>query len=197
LIAARLYQGHSPEKPLVWCAHASTAVMIVCCLYVMAGVVVNPGQGFQVQEVTPVSGDARNLLLAGFCLETALFYGLAAALRKQGWNIYLTTLMLCGAIWQLLSYFHTPSEFYPLAFALLGLALLVAYRLALLERLEWTALSRAGFQSANALTTLGFVAGALLSLSRVLTTDQALAQLGGAAGWEGPLWNVFYPMLLL
>ena len=101
--------------------------------------------------MTPVSGDARNLLLAGFCLETALFYGLAAALRKQGWNIYLTTLMLCGAIWQLLSYFHTPSEFYPLAFALLGLALLVAYRLALLERLEWTALSRAGFYAASEL----------------------------------------------
>ena len=29
LIAAQLYRGRSPERPLIWCAHASTLVMLV------------------------------------------------------------------------------------------------------------------------------------------------------------------------
>jgi hypothetical protein len=161
LIAAHLYRGHSQEAPLVWCAHASTAVMIVCSIYVAAGIAP------QVQAVASITGATYNLLLAVFCLEAAIFYGLAAALRNAGWNIYLTTVMLCGAIWQLLSYFATPAEFYPLAFAILGLALLIAYRFAILEQWRWAGLARAGFQCANALTVLGFVAGTLLSLTRL------------------------------
>ena len=197
LIAAHLYRGHSPEKPLVWCAHASTVVMMLCSLYVVLGVVVNPGQGFQVAGIQPIVGANLNLLLAVFCAEVALFYGLAACLRKQGWNVYLATVMACGAIWQLLMYFHTPGELYPLAFSLLGLALLVAYRLALLEQIEWAGLSRAGFQSANALATLGFVAGVFLSLSRLLMSDAALAQLDGAGQWQGPVWLALYLMTFL
>ncbi len=191
LIAAQFYRGHSPERPLIWCAHASTAVMLLCSLYVAAGVVP------QVAEVTPVTGRVLNLLLAVFCAETALFYGMAAASQKAGWNIYLATVMLCGAIWQLLNFFNTPSEVYPLAFTLLGLGLLIAYRFALLEKWEWAGLSRAGFQSANALTTLGFAAGALLSLSRLLISEGQLARLDNAVNpdWHHPVRLAMYLML--
>ncbi len=191
LIAARLYRGHTPERPLVWCAHVSTAVMLVASLYVAVGIV------HQVEAVRPVTGEVRNLLLAAFCLETAVFYGLAAALRGEGWNIYPATVMLCGALWQLLNYFHTPSELYPLAFAVVGLGLLVAYRLALLERIEWAGLARAGFQCANALTMLGFVAGVFLSLSRLLLDRTALAGIDAAGDWHVPVRLAFYLMLFL
>jgi hypothetical protein len=152
----------------------------------------------QVAEVTPVTGAMLNLLLAVFCLEATLFYSLAAALQKTGWNIYLATVMLCGAIWQLLNFFpSTPTEVYPLAFTTLGLALLVAYRFAMLEQWQWPGLSRAGFQSANALTMLGFTAGVLLSLSRLLLPESALARLDNAVAgdWQHPVRVALYLML--
>jgi hypothetical protein len=191
LVAARLYQGHTPERPLVWCAHASTAVMILCTLYVFAGIIP------QVAERTAVAEKYYHLLLAVFCLEAALFYGLAAALRKAGWSIYLTTLMLAGAIWQLLDFLGTKQEFYPLAFSLLGLALLIAYRLAVLEKCEWAGLSRAGFQSANALTLLGFASGVLLSISRWALDETRLARLDAAGDWHNPVRLALYLMLFL
>jgi hypothetical protein len=197
ITAARAYRDHTPETPLAWCAHASTIVMVLASLYVAAGVAINPGQGFQVAEVQPVTGDAINLLFAGFCLEGALFYGLAAGIRKQGWNLYLATIMLCGAIWQMLNYFHTPSEVYPPTFATLGLGLLIAYRLALLDRWKNVALSRAGYQSANALTTLGFVAGVCFSLSRLVLDQGSLAGLDAAGDWHGPVRVALYLMLYL
>jgi hypothetical protein len=190
LVAAHLYRGDTAAEPLVWCAHASTAVMLASSLYVAAGIP-------QVREIAPITGDAANLLLAVFCLETALFYGLAAALRKEGWNVYLATAMLCGAIWQLLAFFHTPHEVYPLAFGLLGLALLIAYRLAILEQWEWAGLARAGFQCANALTTLGSVAGLCLSLSRLFTGQIGLAHIDAAGDWHGPVRLALYVMLFL
>jgi hypothetical protein len=191
LVAAHLYRGHTPERPLAWCAHASTAIMLLCSMYVAAGVIP------QVREVVPLADPTHHLLLAVFCLEAALFYGLAAALRKTEWSIYLTTVMLCGAIWQLLSFFDAPSELYPLAFSLLGLVLLIAYRLALLEQWEWTGLSRASYESANALAMLGFVAGVLLSLTRLLLPDTSLARLDAQGHWEGPLWIALYLMVFL
>lgn len=190
LIAARLYKGHTPEQPLIWCAHASTAVMLVCTLYVFAGIVP------QVAEMTTLAKTYYHLLMAAFCLEAAVFYGLAAAVRKAGWNIYLTTLMLAGAIWQLLDFFGTAHEFYPLAFTMLGLVLLFVYRFAVLEKWEWAGLARASFQSANALTMLGFVAGALLSVSRWALDEAQLTAMDAARDWHNPvrhaLWLMFF-----
>jgi hypothetical protein len=114
--------------------------------------------------VEPLSGTSRNLLLAAFFAETALFYALAAAFRKQGFNVYFGTAAACGALWQLLSYWSIGAEYYTVIFAALGLALLVAYRLAMLE---WTGLAAAAFQCANSLMSLSFVAAALITLSRL------------------------------
>ena len=85
-----------------------------------------------------MAGKPLNLLLAAFFAEAALFYALAAAFRRQGFNVYLGTAMACGAVWQLLLYWHVGPEYYTLTFALVGLALLVCYRLAVLE---WTGLA--------------------------------------------------------
>jgi hypothetical protein len=194
LIAARLYQGHTPERPLIGCAQASTAVMLLCSLYVFVASLIP-----QLAELTgiPEFQNRHHLLLAVFCLQAAVFYGLSAALLKAGWNIYLTTLMLCGVIWQLLLFFGTAHEFYPLAFTLLGLVLLVAYRFGVLEKWEWAGLSRASFQSANALTMLGFVAGALLALSRWALGDTQLAAIDAAGEWNNPVRHAMQLMFFL
>ena len=97
-----------------------------------------------------------------------MFYALAAAFRKQGVNVYLGTrpwpAAPCGSC---SSYWQVDAEYYTLIFAVLGLLLLVCYRLAMLE---WTGLgSNAAFQCANALMSLSFVAAALITLSRLAT----------------------------
>jgi hypothetical protein len=76
VIAARLYRGNTPEKPLVWVAHAATAVMLLSSL----GTAFRGFSGF-------VEGDRLNLLLAGFFAEAALFYLLAGVFRNRAFNI--------------------------------------------------------------------------------------------------------------
>jgi hypothetical protein len=157
LVASRLYRGHTPERPLTWVAHAATAVMLVSSLGAAA-------RGF-----VPVEGEPLNLALAVFFAEAALFYALAAAFGKRGGNVYAGTAAACAALWQVLKYFHVPDEYFTLAFALAGLALLVAYRLALPERFGAGRLAVAAFQCANALLSLAFVAGMLMTLGELLS----------------------------
>jgi hypothetical protein len=191
LIAAYLYRGHTPENPLTWAAHGAVGLLIFFSLWVALGI--TP----QVQAVVPVQGRALNLLLALFCVECAAFYGLAAFLRRTNWTIYLATVMLCGAIWQFLKFFETPDEFYTLAFALPGFALLIIYRFGVFEKFELAGLERTTFQSANALTTLGFVSGALLSLSRNFMRNVDLARLDAAGDWHGPVQTILVLLIFL
>ncbi len=164
VIAARLYRGHTQENPLVWAAQAATGVMVVAVL--AAAMHWTPEH-----VIEPASGQRLNLLLAAFFAEAAVFYALAAAFRQQGVNLYLGTAMACGAVWQLLQYHRVDAEYYTLFFALLGLLLLVCYRLAMLE---WTGLVKAAFHCANALMSLSFLAAALITLSRLATQLAAL-----------------------
>jgi hypothetical protein len=157
IIASRLYRGHSQEAPLVAVSHTATGVMIAAVLG--AAMHLTPEHVFE-----PHTGVSLNLLLAAFFAEAAVFYGLAAAFRKQGFSVYLGTAMACGAVWQVLQYWQVGAEYYTLFFAMLGLILLVCYRLAMLE---WTGLVKAAFQCANTLMSLSFVAGALITLSRL------------------------------
>src|SRR5207302_8382970 len=80
MIAARLYRGHTPEDSLVWVAHTATAAMLVAV--VAAALHLTPEHVYE-----PVAGESTNLLLALFFAEAAVFYGLAAAFRKQGLNV--------------------------------------------------------------------------------------------------------------
>ena len=144
LIAARLYKGHTAEQPLIYVGHIATAVMALAVLVSVLHITV--------QVFEPITMSNVNLRVALFFAEAALFYGLATVLRPKGYNVYLGAVMACAAVWQLLSFWETPPEYYTLAFSLLGFALLLAYRLALLEQ---SGLATAGFQSANVLLTSG------------------------------------------
>lgn len=155
LLIAHFRRGRAEEYPLLWVAHTGTAVMLVSSL-------TSAVSGFTGHE-----GSSLHLALAAFCAEAALFYGLAAGLRKQIAAVHLATLMACGAVWQLLTYAAVAPEYYTLTFAIVGLALLVAYRFAVIERFAAVELAKVVFQSANTLLSLSFVAAAFLALSRL------------------------------
>jgi hypothetical protein len=160
VLAARLYRGHTPEKPLVWVGHAATVVMLVSSLGTAA-------QGFAL-----IQGQSLNLSLALFFAEAAVFYVLTVASHKQEAGVYLATAMACAAVWQLLKYTTLADEYYILAFAVVGLALLIGYRFALLGQTRG-GLTKASFISGNVLLSLAFVAGALLVLNEVVTQTAA------------------------
>ena len=159
VIAAYLYRGHASAEPLVWVSHVAAAVMLVSSL-------ASAQRGF-----TVVQGEFLNLALALFFAEAALFYYLAVVFHRQPFAVHLGTLMVCGTIWQLLTYGGVGPDYYTLAFALLGLGLLVAYRFALFEEMISEKLAEAAFQSANTTLSLALVSAVLMGLSRLATKD--------------------------
>ncbi len=176
LVASRLYRGRTPERPLVWVAHSATGVMLLAAL----------GNGLErVTGLTidPVTGVPLNLLLAGFWLEAAAFYVLAAVTRREAGAVYLATLTGAAALWQLLSYAAVVPEYQALAFAVLGLALLAAYRFGLLHRFKQEGLEQALFQCANLTLSLACVAAALVAIGRF-------------GDLEGPVWTAAHVRLL-
>ena len=181
VIASHFYRDQPEEQPLLWCGHLATVVMLVSSLWaaVMPSVVEH------------VTGPVYNLLLAAFCLEATLFYALAGVLYRSQASLYMAAVMFCGAVWQLLISLNMPNEFYPVAFALTGFVLLIIYRVGIFEKLEMPTLDRAVFQASNALTTLGFVAGALLALSRFLRPEDA------AGVWREHIRMVLYVLVFL
>jgi hypothetical protein len=209
LAAAWLYAGRPAERPLVWVAHAATAVMLASSL--VAGTAVGgqvesgAADPVLVRGFLLVRGEALNLSLAGFFAEAALFYALAAALRRQLFPTYLATAAACAAAWQLLNYASVPDVWYVLAFAAAGLALLVCYRFLVLAALRVPGLEATAFACANALLSVSFVAGALLALAhlaagaqeaegRLLGMMGALIAVGLVAVWlvRDPGWRSWY-----
>ena len=154
MIAARLYRGHTQENPLVWVAHAATGVMIAAVL--AAAMHLTPEH-----VVEPVTGSRsiccwrrsspRRPCSTPWPPPSANKASTSTSARP--WPA-----APCGNCSQ---YWQVGAEYYTLIFALLGLGLLVCYRLAVLE---WTGLAAAAFQCANALMSLSFVAAVLMTL---------------------------------
>jgi hypothetical protein len=155
LVASRLYRGHTAERPLGWVAHAVTAVMLLSSL------------GSAIKGFTFVSGQELNLLLAAFFAEAAVFYAVAAVTRERSLNVYFATAAACAAVWQLIKYAALPDEWYTLAFAVTGLALLFLYRFGVLEKYGAKFVT-AVFQCGNAMLLLAFTAAALITGAQVL-----------------------------
>lgn len=202
LMACHLYRRKAFEKPLEQVAHAAMVVMIVSVVC----------SAFQITErvVTPISQQRTNLLLAVFCAEAAVFYALCATLRRAPWGVYMGTLAACGSLWQFLNYFNVPAEYHIALFAVLGLGLLVAYNLALVERFASPHLAGPAFRCGNALLSIAAFAAVLMSLShlvigRILKPDMvldaalALAAIAAAAMVRDALcrrWHISLAIIL-
>ncbi len=172
LVAARLYGDRSSARPLLWVAHASAGVMLISSL---ASAFEAFGGGAKVQTL--------NLSLALFFAEAAGFYGLATYFRRQQWCIYMSSLMASAAFWQVLAYFALGTQAYILVFAVIGLGMLVAYRLALLEQTAAAPLADALFQSANAVLSLAFISSVFYSLSRIASEEMSSASVDNGIDW--------------
>ena len=121
LIAARLWMGHSPERPLVWVAHTATGVILVHTLFASMDVL---GEVFQ-----PVQQHRDNLLLGAIFSEAAVFYVLAGIFRKRSANVYFAAAAACAALWQFIGYYGRINHaYYTMLYAVLGIAVLVAGR---------------------------------------------------------------------
>ena len=120
LIAARLWRGHTPERPLGWVAQAVAAVILVPVLAI--------GLGHVELLVRPAERLTENLLLGLVFVEAAAFYAMAAIFRRRGVNIYFAAASACGALWQFLGYWGIPSPYYAMLYAGLGVAVLVVCR---------------------------------------------------------------------
>src|SRR5262249_11371623 len=70
-------------------------------------------------------------------------------------------------VWQMLTWLGVAPDVYILTFAGLGLALLVCYRFAVIERARVSGLAEAAFACANALLLIASAAGALVVLGEV------------------------------
>lgn len=171
LIAAKLYREQTSAAPLGWVAHAATIVMLLSSLTTAC-------DGF----THIVERQGLNLLLALFFLEAAVFYALAAIFQRHAICVHLATLMASGTLWQVLTYFGVSTEFYIMAFALIGLLLLFAYRFSLWEQTGAAALAGAAFEGANTLLSLAFVSSVFHGLSR-------LASAASGQGLQGVQWG--------
>lgn len=206
LAFARLYRGGPLEWPIVAVANAAAGIMLFSSL-ASSAVAFLPASG-PLAPARQASGEMLHLLLALFFVEAAIFFGLTAAWRGQPAAIHLATLMASAAFWQVLTYFHVEAEYYTLAFALVGLALLVGGRFAMLAQLTVGPRARAALQSANTLMALALLASALMGLSR-LAADTVRWQSAGlmillgvmaiiAAGIvRDPAWRRWYVVATL
>ena len=170
MVASRLWRGHSPERPLAWVAHTATAVMMLGVL----GATVE-WAGAVRDRLIPITGQQANLIFALVFAEAMLFYGLAAAVRKRGANIYLATAAACAALWQFLNYWEVQTAYSTLIFAVLGTAILLVNRVTKLERFQASALAAPSFQSGNALLTMAFLAASLQGLARLVQGREQVA----------------------
>jgi hypothetical protein len=120
LIAARLWRGHTPERPLGWVAQTATAVILVNVFFGSLKIVES--------VIIPVTGETANLLLGLVFVEAAIFYSLAAYFRRRSLNVCFATVAACGAIWQLAGYWDIAAAYYTILYATLGVGLLALSR---------------------------------------------------------------------
>jgi hypothetical protein len=178
LIAARLWRGHSPERPLGWVAHAATAVILVH----VAGAGVNIIES----AVHPVQQQSTNLLLGLVFVEAATFYGLAAVFHRRSAHLYLATAAACGALWQLMGYEGVPGAYHTMLYAALGVALLVVSRVVGLvqtdiydsagaKQQETTGRGQAAFQCGNAILSIALLSAIMQGAMKLPTLHRGQA----------------------
>lgn len=188
--ASHLWRGRQPEWPLYWVGHAATGLIL---LHVLVAALKS------VAGITPVRGEAINLILGVVFLKAMVFYVAAAFMRTRSANIYLAAAAGCGAVWQFLGYFNVPGEWYSLIYAGVGLAILAASRSLGVERVPvWrpdgqpaSRLRGAGwpaFQCATGILLIAFLSAFLQGAARILSGGvewvelASLAVTAGAAG---------------
>ncbi|MEX1042937.1 MAG: hypothetical protein WDZ51_20045 [Pirellulaceae bacterium] len=156
LLVSRWYQSDA-KWSLVLAGHVTTACLLAVILAAAFGI--GPDRRVEVEM-----NSNSHLLLALFFLQTSLFYGVEVWFTRRAAGVYLAIATACGMVWQLLTVVDVLPSTYLLTFGLLGMAMLLAYRLALAERISRPRISLAIFRGGNTLLSLAGVGGILLTL---------------------------------
>lgn len=156
LVAAKLYGDRGPSEPLTWVGHTATVVMLISSMS-------SAFAGF----THVVQGQTLNLALAAFFAEAAVFYGLATTFHRQPKCVHWATVMSCGSLWQLMTYFGFSADAYLLTFGMIGLGLMLVYRFSVLEQTAAAPLAEAAFKAANSVLSLAFVSAGFRGLGRL------------------------------
>lgn len=173
LVASRLWMGLSPERPLVWIAHTSTALILVHGLLATVDTLD--------AVLQPIQGRLDNLLLGIVFAEATVFYMLAGLFRKRSSNVYFAAAAACVALWQFIGYWGQLNQaYYTMLYAVVGVVLLGMSRIVGIETVE--IYSRDGqqnfrsrgrglalLQSGNAILILALLAALLQGLAQLLT----------------------------
>lgn len=171
LVAAHLWRGKFPSRPLAFSAQAGVAVILLhMCFDALRHVD---------QIILPVVASVDNLRIGLVFVEATVFYLAYAFLFQRSGMVYAATAAACGAVWQLAAYYQLPDAWYTMLYATLGLVLLIVARLVRTqpspeqakEPKSGSGLSTADavLHSANALLTLALLSGLLQALSRLVT----------------------------
>ncbi len=174
MIAARLWRGHAPERPLGNVAHTVAAVILLHAVF--SGVA-----GFKT-FLLPVEQNVDNLYLGVTFAEATLFYILAALFRRRSANVFLAAAAACGAVWQFLGYVGVDSHVYTILYAGIGFSLLAAGRSLGLELVnvydpngtpakKVRGRGLAFFESGNGILCIAFLSALLQGLSRIARHD--------------------------
>ncbi len=187
LVAARLWRGHSPERPLGWVAQAATAVILIGVLvaslhHETLRAFVHPSAKVQIAAHVAQPGQQvlfNPTLIWGLVFaEAAVFYALAAIFRRRSVNLYFATAAACGALWQLLGFWNVPPVYHTMLFAVLGVALLAVCRVMGIEQIAvyrptgGQALATRGkglaaLQAGNAVVSITLLAAFLQGISEI------------------------------
>jgi len=183
LLAAHFYDERASAQPLRWVAHAAAVIMLISS-------VSSAFAGFR-----PDGSPVLHLSLAVFFMQASVFYAIATRTQNLPQLVSVTTVMMIAGTWQFLTYFGVQTQVYIVVFALIGVVLLIAYRLSFWERTGAPQLAEPFFQSANAILSLAIISSLFKGLSDLSQGQQFID------GANGPLWNwtmvIFFGVMLL
>ena len=167
LVAARLWRGRLPERPLGWVAHVAAMIILAHVLF----------------DSLNLSGLGQfvafdHLLVAIVMAEATAFYGLAVWIRRRNANVYFAISAACMSVWQVMQYFELSASLFAIIFAALGLATIVWARK---TGLNETAIYDASGQSRKVIRgrglTLLFAGHGVFSIALVVAFISSMARL--------------------
>jgi hypothetical protein len=176
-VASRWGRDALQRRALAWVAQIAAAVVLAAVMSCWLT------QGFAAGQ--PRAYAWADLPLALVFAEVSMLYAVLAGLQKRAAYVYLCAAATSASAWALLDYSQLGAEYYTLAFALVGLALLIGHRIA---RLRKAALGGPALLCANALVSLSMVAAAMIALGRLGATFEM--SLGPVAAGSEIRWSL-------
>ena len=166
LFASRFHNDGPAKRGLPAIADAAVLALIFGSLI-----------GNQAGWVGASVGQVADLWLAVFCLEAAVFFGVSAAMNRGTHHVYLAAVVVCGAVYQGLSFWAVPTQSYSVAFALAGIAGLLGCRFVDEDVRGMRDSGKALFTCANGLVSLPMAGAILMTLSRLAAGSVTLSML--------------------